>query len=82
VDVSNERLVDLVAAADHAYQRAREQVFDKLPCGSAIDPSHLTSTQLSAFDGLVVAETQLADYRRERLVPDRERELVGAWSFR
>lgn len=80
MDISNERLPELVAVADHAYRRARAEVFDRLPPVTRVDPERLSPIQLDAITHLVVAEAELANYRRRRLEPIRLDELVGAWS--
>jgi hypothetical protein len=80
MDISNERLPALVAAADYAYQRARTEVYDLLPACTPIDPQQLTASQLDALASLIVAEAELANYRYWRFSPDLEDDFAGSWS--
>jgi hypothetical protein len=80
MDISNERLPALVAAADYAYQRARTEVYDQLPVCVPIDQQQLTAGQLDALASLIVAEAELANYRYWRFEPGLEGSFAGSWS--
>jgi hypothetical protein len=58
------RLTRLIAIADEAYLRAREQVYDFFPPGAPIVRSVLTTRQRLALDELEMVEAELAEYRR------------------
>jgi hypothetical protein len=68
METSPNHLGDLIAAADDAYQRARHEVFDKLPPRTIIELDRLNQRQQAAFDDLVIAEAELAAYRESREV--------------
>jgi hypothetical protein len=68
VDYPAHQLGDLIAAADAAYQRARAEVFDKLPPRTPVIDVTLNERQRSAIDDLVIAEAELATYRESREV--------------
>ena len=60
----SQRLTRLIAIADEAYLRAREQVYDHFPPGAQIDRARLTTRQRLALDELEIVEAELAEYRR------------------
>jgi hypothetical protein len=68
METSPNYLGDLIATADHAYQRARQEVFDQLPPRTVIELDRLSRRQQSAIDDLVIAEAELAEYRQSREV--------------
>jgi hypothetical protein len=60
---ANGRTIELVALAEQAYRRARVEVFDELVPGARVDVNALTARQRDAFDDLIAAEAELANYR-------------------
>jgi hypothetical protein len=68
VDYPAHYLGDLIANADAAYQRARVEVFDRLPPRAAVRDDRLSERQRSAIDDLVIAEAELANFRESREV--------------
>jgi hypothetical protein len=61
------QLEELVAIADAAYLLARAEVYDVLPQATRITREILTPRQREVFDGLVGAESDLANFRHHRL---------------
>jgi hypothetical protein len=57
------RLAQLVSIADAAYQRARAEIYDALPVGARIDVDALDPRQRDAFEDLIIAEAELANFR-------------------
>lgn len=64
------RLSELVSAADHAYRRARIEIYDTLPPGARIDFDALSPSQRDTFEDLVIAEAELANFRHSHFEPD------------
>ena len=60
---SSHVLVELVAAADRAYQRARVLVLDRLAPGEQLNEAELDPRQRRVLHQFRAAEQELADYR-------------------
>jgi hypothetical protein len=57
---------ELTERAAAAYRRARVLVYDRLAPGEPVIEGRLSSVQREAIIELLMAEADVADYRRER----------------
>jgi hypothetical protein len=61
-----DELAVLKIAAQHAYERARDEVINQFPVGTHIRERDLSTGQLDAMRSLYQADSELAEYRRQQ----------------
>lgn len=71
------QLGELVSAAEAAYKRARIEIYDRLPAGARVDFDALNESQRDAFENLVIAEAELANFRHSYREPDAARSSLS-----